>query len=230
MILANRVLKYIHMESRWNMLINKIDDLVIKLKSLNVEVEIVKVNPVIDSTKWNELLVASRVNLPETLRKIYVEESGGLIFKWFADNDSFGENCNRGYFHLLSPDEIMTAYKEMLEMVQEGKNDTFELESNEGLQALVTDWDGWIPIFKFPNGDAFCIDSRNGNSIVFLEHDVMDGGPYIHGTKLAQNLEELVNNWMEIGFVDFYDWSQCIGNNRIDTGNKVFNQIRKAIN
>jgi hypothetical protein len=212
------------------MLLNKIDVMTMRLKSLNVEVGIVKMKPVIDSTKWNELLVATRVNLPETLRKIYVEESGGVIFNWVADYDLFGKHCSRGCFHLLSPDEIISAYKDMCEMVQEGKNDTLELESNDGMQALVTDWEGWIPIFRFPNGDAFCIDSRNDNSIVFLEHDVMDGGPYIHGTKLAKNIEELVSNWEKIGFVDFYDWSQCIGEDGIDIGNNVFNQIRKAIN
>lgn len=63
-----------------------------------------------------------------------------------------------------------------------------------------------------------------------MEHGVMDGGPYIHGTKLAPNIDELLYRWSEIGFVDFYDWSQCVGEDGIDLEISAFNLIRKGIN
>ena len=29
----------------------------------------------------------------------------------------------------------------------------------------------WYPLFYFPNGDAFCLDIRNG-TVVFYEHEI----------------------------------------------------------
>jgi hypothetical protein len=126
---------------------------------------------------------------------------------------------------LFTARKIITTYGEMLEMVQESKN-SHEFSTNVGLQALVLDWPNWIPITRFPNGDLFCIDVTKKFSVVFLEHDVMDGGPYIHGTTIARNLEKLLELWDEIAFADVYDWSKYCNEIGIDIENPLFNNIR----
>ncbi|MFC7677811.1 SMI1/KNR4 family protein [Paenibacillus sp. GCM10028914] len=170
-----------------------------------------------------------KVELPEALKNIFLSEASGLLLKWFAPPEIFGEKCTRGYFHLLSPIEIIDLYEDMLSMVSDLSVNNSEIETNEGLQVLVADWPNWIPIIRFPNGDAFCVDIKNNHSIVFLEHDVMDGGPNIHGTKIAEDLDDLLNNWNVIAFVDYYDWSECVDDNRIDIENSDFSSIRKLI-
>jgi cell wall assembly regulator SMI1 len=159
------------------MLLDQITALQRKLDESGVTVSIVK-NPVIDDIKWDGLLNGLKMDLPDELKIIFTKEGGGLQFSWFAATEIYGENCTRGFMHLISPEEMINTRAEMLAMVSEAIADRVELEVNKGLQAMVEDWPHWIPLFRFPNGDAFCLDIRN-STIVFLEHDVMDGGPYI---------------------------------------------------
>ncbi|MFD0695439.1 SMI1/KNR4 family protein [Paenibacillus sp. GCM10027628] len=207
------------------MLINKVFEKSALLHKHGTEIDLSDPLPKIDMSKWNALVAALNKALPVALKKIYLEETSGLIFKWSASKEKFGDPCKRGYLHLLSPEEIITTYGEMLKMVQESKN-SHEFSTNVGLQALVVDWPNWIPITRFPNGDLFCIDVTKNFSIVFLEHDVMDGGPYIHGTTIARNLEKLLELWDKIAFADVYDWSKYCNEKGIDIENPLFNSIR----
>lgn len=108
-------------------------------------------------------------------------------------------------------------------MAREGKLNR-EYEENPGLQVLVRDWPHWLPFVTFLNGDAFCIDMKN-QSVVFLEHDVMDGGPYIHGTKVADDIDKLFEKWMQIAFVDVYDWSKFVNEEGINLAEPGFSLL-----
>lgn len=168
-------------------------------------------------------------SLPKSLKEIYINETSKLLFDWSAEPDLFGIDCKSGYIKLLSPEEVMEKVFEMKEMVEEGNNNQEELDSNEGLRALVNDWGHWIPIFSFPNGDAFCIDTRKDKMpIVFLEHDVMDGGPYIHGTIIAASFEDLLEIWSKVSFVDIYDWSIAVDGTGLNIENPIFDKIRES--
>ncbi|MZQ81080.1 hypothetical protein GQF01_02885 [Paenibacillus sp. 5J-6] len=207
------------------MLLKTVRDKESLLQKHDVEANLVGFLPKINMSKWEELVTQLSVVLPDTLREIYVEETSGFIFKWNASKEKFGDSCKRGYLHFLSPEEIIVTYREMLEIVLESRCST-EIGSNVGLQALVMDWPNWIPIMSFPNGDSFCIDVKRNLSIVFLEHDVMDGGPYIHGTTIAKNLENLLDLWSQIAFTDVFDWSICCTEDGIDLENPMFRSIR----
>lgn len=165
---------------------------------------------------------------PEILRELYLYGSQYVSFNWMASSNTYGEDCKLGGITILSPEMIADTYLEMLQMVEEAKLNNDELEENAGLQALVNDWPNWIPIIRFMNGDAFCI-NKNLLSVVFLEHDVMDGGPYIHGVELDASVDGLLLKWSQIGFVEVYDWSHYIGENGIEVENSVFTKLREAI-
>jgi len=163
---------------------------------------------------------------PESLRSFYLNESSMLHFSWRLHNDvedHFGEECRYGGLDLNSPTQIKAAYEEMKEMIEDGKSE-LEEEYDEGWEALVKDWSYWIPIISFQNGDAFCIDTRN-EAIVYLEHDVMDGGPTIHGTILSLNFDDLIQKWSRIGFVEIYDWTEGVDEKGINISSPIFNQF-----
>jgi len=139
---------------------------------------------------------------------MFIHFSKSVSFNW-TSNGSYGEDCRIGGIRIDPPQTIADNYLEMLQMVNEANMNQDELEENEGLKVMVNDWPHWIPIISFMNGDAFCINKKNNSfDVVFLEHDVMDGGPYIHGLQVASNVEDLLNRWSQIGFVEVNDWSE----------------------
>ncbi len=165
---------------------------------------------------------------PDLLRDLYLNDSDGIVFSWSADNKVYGQGCNIGVVNILSPKEILFMYNDMRSIVEESEANEEEMVGNPGLQALVNDWRYWVPVVWFPNGDAFCIEKRdNANSIVFLEHDVMDGGPNLHGLKIASNFEELMVIWSRINFVDIYDWTLGVNEKGIDLSKEIFASLVK---
>lgn len=168
---------------------------------------------------------------PETLRQFYLNQSSSIRFYWEIHNDTefpLGEECKYGGLCLSSPFQILSLYVDMQEMVVDGRtqlNNSFD----EGWEALVNDWSFWIPIITFQNGDAFCIDKRN-ETIVFLEHDVMDGGPNVHGILLALNFDDLIKKWSNVGFVEVFDWTDGINEEGIDVKSEIFNRLFPLIN
>ncbi|MFS0916464.1 SMI1/KNR4 family protein [Brevibacillus sp. 179-C 1.1 NHS] len=161
---------------------------------------------------------------PDTLRNFYLDQASSIKFNWESKLRIFGDECKFGGINLLSPTEIISFIDEMQWLVQESKDNHDELNNNLGLQALVDDWPHWLPVISFENGDAFCIDRRD-HSIVFLEHDVMDGGPNVHGVKIACSFEDLIRKWSTIGFVDIYDWTDGTNESGIDLQNSMFESI-----
>ncbi|WJH36638.1 hypothetical protein N6H14_13390 [Paenibacillus sp. CC-CFT747] len=69
------------------------------------------------------------------------------------------------------------------------------------------------------------MDMKQEGAIVFLEHDVMDGGPFIHGTKIAMNFNDLINKWQKAAFVDIFDWSKGTNSEGIDLRDPIFEKI-----
>ena len=170
-------------------------------------------------------------NFPGLLRTFFLEDSSSLIFRWnVLDRDFLGRQCGAGRLHILGPDNVLDMWNDQSEYVQEVKKDN-ELLRNAGMQALVRDWPFWVPVLKFPNGDAFCLDKHSGASsdeysIKFFEHDVMDGGPFIHGQVIAKSFEDLIDKWSQIGFVDFFDWSLITNQHGLDLTSKKLTMIK----
>ncbi len=80
---------------------------------------------------------------------------------------------------------------------------------------IVEDITHWYPLFYFPNGDAFCLDIRNG-TVVFYEHEVYDGEKNLHGLLIATSINDLYEKWNCFHFSDIYDWSEVVNDEGID--------------
>ncbi|WP_342042812.1 SMI1/KNR4 family protein [Bacillus sp. OTU2372] len=208
-------------------LIKVINSVYQKLSSLqSVKISEIKYEDPISEESLFNIETKLSFRFPETLRQFYLNQSSSLLFYWEKHNDTkfpLGEECKYGGINLISPFQILELYIDMKEMVDDGRtrlNDDFD----EGWEALVDDWSFWIPIIIFRNGDAFCIDKRN-ETIVCLEHDVMDGGPNVHGILLALNFDDLIKKWSNIGFVEIFDWTNGVNEEGIDVKSIIYNRL-----
>jgi SMI1 / KNR4 family (SUKH-1) len=227
-----RLSEFISTESRSSMdILQVVKSTYDKLSTISeITLEEIIIFPPVEMKELIEIEHSIGFTFPDNLRELYLYGSQSLSFNWTAAIETFGEECQMGGISILSPQMILNNYLEMIQMVEEAKLNSDELEENPGLKAMVNDWPNWIPVISFMNGDAFCINKKdNLSSVVFLEHDVMDGGPYIHGLEAASDIYDFLVRWSQIGFVDVYDWSKYIRNNRLDVGNSVFNRLREVL-
>ena len=120
-----------------------------------------------------------------------------------------------GEIDFVSLDDIEKEHGELVDIMQE------LYQYIEDDKKIKEDIESWFPVFRFSNGDKFCIDARNGN-IVFYEHDVFDTGINLHGLKIANNINDLFEKWSKCKFYDLYDWSKGVNEHGIDLKKSVF--------
>ena len=94
----------------------------------------------------------------------------------------------------------------------------------EEQDVVINDITNWYPIFKFPNGDAFCYDKRNGK-VVFYDHEVFDIGINLHGLIISETIDSLLEKWSKVLFVDIYDWYDGVNEEGIDLSKPVYKNI-----
>lgn len=191
-----------------------------------VKIEIIETDTVITEDILLEIEAKLKYTFPISLRKFYLNEYSAFKLKWFASPSTFNDDCTMGELNIINPNLILKKYQDMQYEVEQALMDKEQLNYDEGLKAIVDDWLYWIPIIVFSNGDAFCIDKRDKTyPIVFLEHDVMDAGPNLHGLKIAKNIDDLIIKWSRSGFTDVYDWYDVVNDNGIDLTSEVFKQV-----
>jgi hypothetical protein len=167
--------------------------------------------------------------LPDALRQGFLQETGGVKWQWFSD--LFGLHSRRGCAWLQSPQEMADGFEDQVAMAEEAKS-SGETATSAGYQAMASDWPNWIPVFRFPSGDSFCLDMAAADfdpPIVFLEHDVMDGGPNLHGMRLAQNFLDLVRRWSSVLYVEVPDWTPVVDRDGIDVNAEIFRPLREHL-
>lgn len=130
------------------------------------------------------------------------------------------DNNDNGYFELLSNKEVFSKQEELVELTKEFIGDG----TIEDIDIIAEDIRNWLPIFRFPNDDMFCIDKRN-DKIVFFEHEVFDTGINLHGLVIAKDIEDLMEKWSKVLFIDIYDWYDGVDENGIDLSKDVYKNI-----
>lgn len=133
---------------------------------------------------------------------------------------------NNGYFELLSKKEILSKQEELIELTKEFIDD----DTIDDIDTIAEDLRNWLPIFRFPNDDMFCIDRRY-NKVVFFEHDVFDTGINLHGLIIAKSIEELILKWSRVLFIDIYDWYDGVDEDKgIDLTKSVYKATLNLVN
>ncbi|MBO5087695.1 MAG: SMI1/KNR4 family protein [Lachnospiraceae bacterium] len=121
-----------------------------------------------------------------------------------------------GEVDFVALDEIEKEHNSLVNIMHE----LYQYIENDKEQ-IKTDVENWFPIFRFSNGDMFCVDSRNGH-VVFYEHEVYDTGIDLHGLVIANDINELFDKWSKCKFFDLYDWSKGVNNQGLDLSKQVF--------
>lgn len=195
----------------------------------DVQVQMHSRDDVADNDEIARLLAATNGLVPEFLLHVFAQETRHLEFSWYAPAAVFGEDCRCGCVHLLTPAQVVSHFREQQRQADEARRQ--RLDAEEGYAALVADWPFWLPVFRFPSGDCICVETRGGlmGAAVFLEHDVMDAGPNLHGLILAKTLSDFVQRWAEILFVDVNDWTVCVDKEGLNARAPVFQLMHERL-
>ena len=122
------------------------------------------------------------------------------------------QNKYVGYLNFVGYDRLTSEHEILVEIM----NECYDVDSDE--IEIVNDIQHWYPVILFGNGDAFCLDSRNG-TIVFYEHEVFEGEKNLHGLTIAVSLNDLFEKWSKIHFADYYYWDEIVNDEGIDISN-----------
>ena len=119
--------------------------------------------------------VLQNFSLNETTKYIY-EHYKAFEATWYDANNKYIGSIN------FVPDICLEKEHEELTAVMDECYDVDLDELN-----IVEDIMHWYPLFYFPNGDAFCLDIRNG-TVAFYEHEIYEGEKNLHGLLIATSI------------------------------------------
>lgn len=196
-------------------LIDYFDDLVCKLNDANKDIKLIKSNIV--KHKKNYLFDLFEFEISDKIKYLYNNYKVFLI-SWENDKEKLN-----GFIDFISYEEILNEHKVICNLAENIEKDLIEEQ-----ERVINDLKCWYPIFKFPNGDAFCYDNRNGK-VVFFEHEVFDTGINLHGLIIAESIDVLLENWSEVLFIDIYDWYEGVDEQGINLRKNVYSKVLKEI-
>ncbi len=143
----------------------------------------------------------TKLELPDSFAKFHTDFSNGYEFRWEG-----GEEM--GLFSIPSLSDLAIRRAEWLENVSQFADDSNSMDlciKPPFRQRAFEIWQQmklWVPFFDEPDGDAFCLDTTNGE-IVFDKHDWFDGFGGIaeaNGLVAGSSLEDFVKNWARFSF------------------------------
>lgn len=149
------------------------------------------------------------------LQNFSLNESTKYIYEHYKAFEATWYDANNKYIGSINfvPDICLEKEHEELTAIMDEFYDVDLDELN-----IVEDIMHWYPLFYFPNGDAFCLDIRNG-TVAFYEHEIYEGEKNLHGLLIATSINDLYEKWSRFHFKDVYDWSEVANENGIDLDN-----------
>ena len=122
---------------------------------------------------------------------------------WFDKMDNY-----IGEIHFVPFIDLIDGHNELIGIME----DVYDVELDE--YSIKQDILHWYPLFKFKNGDAFCLDIRNGK-VVYYEHEVFDTGKNIHGLVIAKTISDLFEKLSLLHFSNIYYWDEIVDDDGI---------------
>lgn len=180
---------------------------------LNISKEITITQISIIQNEMHHTFKLFDIGISDEIKFIYNNYKKFLI-SWEENNRKF-----HGFVNFIPYNDILFEHKEMCEFAECMKDNLIENQ-----EMIINDLNNWYPIFKFPNGDAFCYDKRNGK-IVFFEHEVFDTGVNLNGLVIADSIVDLFNIWSSVLFIDIYDWCEGVNEHGIDLSKPIYRKV-----
>ncbi|WP_407270472.1 SMI1/KNR4 family protein [Radiobacillus sp. PE A8.2] len=138
------------------------------------------------------------VALPTSFRKVLLEFSADLNFRWFLPDDVHMDeeliDATSGSVHWNL---------EMMELFEEQRKSWIKEVFPNPDDEYDKVWHDKLAFYAVSNGDLIAFDlSDNDGAVVYLSHEDGEG----HGYKLGENFIDFINKWSRIAFVGGEDW------------------------
>ena len=166
------------------------------------------------SQKLTDIAVSNVLGFP-------INSSVKTLYERYESFSLLWLNMERRYLgsiYFVGYNRLDEEHENLIEIMSES------YDVNEDELNIAEDILNWYPLIKFLNGDAFCLDFRNGN-IVFYEHEVFDGEKNLHGLIIATSLNDLFEKWSKIHFLDYYYWDEVVNSEGIDLTSNALKEI-----
>lgn len=153
-----------------------------------------------------------KMGINSVLDNLSLDESTKYIYEHYKAFEAVWYDANNRYVGSINfvPDICLDKeHEELIDIM----NECYDIDLDE--LSIVEDIRNWYPLFYFPNGDAFCLDIRNG-TVVFYEHEIYEGEKNLHGLLIATSINDLYEKWSHLHFRDVYDWSEVVNDGGID--------------
>lgn len=182
-----------------------------------------------DYTKKHYNLIINKedytsVDIDSILSDLQLEDNTRYIYEHYKSFDIVWHDNNKyiGSIKFVSSICLDKEHEKLIDVM----NEFYDTDSDD--LEIVDDITNWYPLFYFPNGDAFCLDNRNGN-VVFYEHEIYEGEKNLHGLLIAKTINELFDKWSYFHFVDIYDWTEVVNGDGIDLSCELIRNICSVV-
>ena len=146
-----------------------------------------------------QIPTALEPRVPQQLRDAW--HDGAWRLSWHDhDGERLGRDARHGGLLFMTPAEAAAEAEDYAELLEEER----DVAEPANVELAERSWLTWTPFHRFPSGDCLAVD-RSGE-VVLWQHDLLDGGPYVHGLRLGTTLTDFVGEWARVGFAEPRDW------------------------
>lgn len=172
-----------------------------RVRSLGLDVEFEQEGPFVQS-EVEDLQRLCPLPIPSTLIDVYRQVGTSLDFSWAVDVDD-GFNGPSAMVCIAPLAELVARHVRGREHRVEW-NDDYEfthVDSPAWARETARRMRRWLAFHHEGNGDAFCLDTRDGDpAVLFNQHDWFDGGSGCNGTVMGASLSAFFEAWAQTCF------------------------------
>lgn len=188
------------MSVNYRMLELRITNIAERMHAIGGDVSQVKIDAVASPQQIAQCEKVIGYKLPESFKKVLLEFSSALYFRWVFPDDFQLEGELEGIFSGMLYWDIG-----LLKEINGNKNGWITNVFSNPDNAYDKVWHQTLAFYEVGNGDYIAFDLVENSSdacVIYLSHDDGVG----HGYKLADNFIDFLEKWSRMGFVGGEDW------------------------
>jgi hypothetical protein len=123
--------------------------------------------------------------------------------RWYDEQRRLGRDATGGGLVLLAPRETLDEIETYAMLLDDERDDP-----NEHYELAARTWGAWTPFHRFPSGDSLALNETG--AVTVWQHDLLDGGPYVHGLVLGPDLLTFLEAWARVCWAEPRDWRYVV--------------------
>lgn len=143
----------------------------------------------------------SQIHFEDQVKEIYSKYLS-MDLQWFAN---INQKNYYGAFTMITLDQSLKYHNDLINLYYDSVDYADDYPNPEHVLDEIVNY---YPIFIFKDGNAFCLDKRTSNVVLF-DHSVFefyDGN--FNGKLIANSYSELIERWSMILFLEQFWWSK----------------------